>query len=49
MTPEQQAPQSIDARLLASGWIVQDYTKMDLSGNGFATGRKDISDEENEL
>jgi type I restriction enzyme R subunit len=37
MTPEQQARQQIDARLLASGWIVQDYTKLDLSaGRGIA-------------
>jgi type I restriction enzyme R subunit len=37
MTPEQQARQNIDAQLLASGWIVQDYTKMDLSaGRGIA-------------
>jgi len=31
MTPEQQARQKSDAQLLASGWIVQDYAKMDLS------------------
>ena len=31
MTPEQLARQKIDAQLLASGWIVQDYAKMDLS------------------
>jgi type I restriction enzyme, R subunit len=31
MTPEQRALQDIDAQLLASGWIVQDYPKMDLS------------------
>jgi type I restriction enzyme R subunit len=37
MKPEQQARQKIDAQLLASGWIVQDYTKMDLSaGRGIA-------------
>jgi hypothetical protein len=29
--PEQQARQDIDAQLLASGWFVQDFTKMDLS------------------
>jgi hypothetical protein len=31
MKPEQQARQRIDAQLLASGWIVQDYTKMDIT------------------
>src|SRR5580700_4422457 len=31
MRPEQQARQKIDAQLFASGWIVQDYSKMDLS------------------
>jgi type I restriction enzyme R subunit len=37
MTPEQQARQNIDAQLLASGWIVQDCAKMDLSvGRGIA-------------
>jgi type I site-specific restriction endonuclease len=37
MTPEQQARQKIDARLVASGWIVQDYSKTDLSaGRGIA-------------
>jgi type I restriction enzyme, R subunit len=37
MTPEQQARQNIDAQLLASGWLIQDYAKMDLSaGRGIA-------------
>ena len=37
MTPEQQARQKIDTQLLAAGWIVQDYKKMDLSaGRGIA-------------
>jgi hypothetical protein len=37
MTPEQQARQQIDAQLLASGWAVQDYTKIDFSaGRGIA-------------
>jgi hypothetical protein len=31
MTPEPQARQKIDAQLLAPGWIVQEYAKMDLS------------------
>ena len=37
MKPEQQARQKIDAQLLASGWLVQDYVNMDLSaGRGIA-------------
>jgi type I restriction enzyme R subunit len=37
MTPEQQAREKIDAQLLASGWVVQDYTKIDFSaGCGIA-------------
>ncbi len=37
MTPEQQAREKIDAQLLASGWVVQDYTKIDFSaGRGIA-------------
>ncbi|MGO8764892.1 MAG: DEAD/DEAH box helicase family protein, partial [Limisphaerales bacterium] len=37
MKPEQQARQKIDAQFFASGWIVQDYAKMDLSaGRGIA-------------
>jgi len=37
MTPEQQPRQNIDAQLFASGWLAQDYTKMDLSaGRGIA-------------
>jgi hypothetical protein len=39
MRPEQQARQKIDAQLFASGWIVQDYSKMDLSaGRGIVLG-----------
>jgi type I restriction enzyme R subunit len=37
MSPEQQARQQIDAQLLAAGWFVQDYTKIDFSaGRGIA-------------
>ncbi len=37
MTPEQQAREKIDAQLLASGWAVQDRTKIDFSaGRGIA-------------
>ncbi|MGA9450907.1 MAG: type I restriction-modification enzyme R subunit C-terminal domain-containing protein [Verrucomicrobiia bacterium] len=37
MTPEQQARQQIDAQLLASGWLVQDYKALNLSaGPGIA-------------
>src|ERR1035441_9882653 len=37
MTPEQQARQQIDEQLLAAGWFVQDYTKIDFSaGRGIA-------------
>jgi hypothetical protein len=37
MTFEQHARQGIEAQLLASGWIVQDFTKLDLStGRGIA-------------
>jgi hypothetical protein len=37
MKPEQQARQKIDVQLFATGWIVQDYAKMDLSaGRGVA-------------
>ena len=37
MTPEQQAREKIDAQLLACGWVVQDYTKIDFSaGRGIA-------------
>jgi type I restriction enzyme R subunit len=37
MTPEQQAREKIDAQLLASGWAVQNYAKIDFSaGRGIA-------------
>ncbi len=37
MSPEQQARQQIDAQLLAAGWFVQDYTKIDFTaGRGIA-------------
>jgi type I restriction enzyme R subunit len=37
MTPEQQAREKIDTQLVASGWAVQDYTKIDFSaGRGIA-------------
>ncbi len=37
MTPEAQARQQIDARLVASGWIVQDFKAVDFSaGRGIA-------------
>ncbi|MDQ6630808.1 MAG: helicase, partial [Verrucomicrobiota bacterium] len=37
MTPEQQARQEIDAMLVASGWIIQDYKMLNLSaGLGIA-------------
>ena len=37
MTPEQQAREKIDTQLVASGWAVQDYIKIDFSaGRGIA-------------
>jgi type I restriction enzyme R subunit len=37
MTPEEQAREKIDTQLVASGWAVQDYTKIDFSaGRGIA-------------
>jgi len=37
MTPEQQARQQIDAMLIASGWVVQNYKSVDFSaGRGIA-------------
>ena len=37
MTPEQQAREKIDTQLVASGWAVQNYTKIDFSsGRGIA-------------
>ena len=37
MTPEQQAREKIDAQILASGWAVQNCTKIDFSaGRGIA-------------
>lgn len=37
MTPEQEARESIDARLASSGWIVQTYKEMNLgAGRGLA-------------
>jgi type I restriction enzyme R subunit len=37
MSPEQQSRQQIDAQLLAAGWFVQDYTKIDFTaGRGIA-------------
>jgi type I restriction enzyme R subunit len=37
MTPEQKAREKIDTQLVASGWAVQDYTKIDFSaGRGIA-------------
>lgn len=37
MTPEQKARQQIDAMLVASGWVVQDYKAVDFSaGRGIA-------------
>jgi type I restriction enzyme R subunit len=37
MTPEQQAREKIDTQLVASGWAIQNYTKIDFSaGRGIA-------------
>lgn len=38
-TPEENARQQIDAKLIASGWIIQTYREMNLgAGNGLAIG-----------